>query len=353
MQMHINELLSIARNERASDVHLTASRNPLFRIDGSLKETEHNFAIDEKKLLIYSLLSDKQKRKYEEGGDIDTSYETPDGMRHRVNAFHQQNRNAAAIRLLNNKIPTFEELGLPETLRNLADEPRGLILVTGPTGSGKSTTLAAMIDYINSRKSCHILTIEDPVEYVYTQKKALIHQREVGEDVDSFSLALRSAMREDPDVILVGEMRDHETISAAITAAETGHLVLSTLHTTGASTTVDRIIDVFPPHSQQQVRTQLAATLKGVVTQTLLPRANQPGRVAAFEIMLCTDAVSTLIREGKGHQINSVIQTGSRQGMILLDDYLANLVRSGTAKQESALEKAVNKAEFMSSIGRL
>ena len=351
--MHINELLTEARVKRASDVHIIAQRNPLFRIDGVLLETQYPLCIEEKRATILSLLTDKQRAKLENGSDIDTSYETGSGMRYRINVFHQQQRIAAAIRLLNERIPTFEELRLPEVLRTLADEPRGLILVTGPTGSGKSTTLAAMVDYVNTKRACHILTVEDPVEYVYTQKKAMIHQRSVGEDIDSFASALRSAMREDPDVILVGEMRDYETISAAITAAETGHLVLSTLHTTGAAMTVDRIIDVFPPHSQHQIRTQLAGVLKGVITQTLLPRANMAGRVAAFEIMTGTDAVSTMIREGKGHQLNSVIQTGSRQGMVLLDDYLASLVRSGVITRDAALEKAANKTELLSSIGRV
>jgi len=351
--MHIDVLLRTARDRRASDIHITAERNIMLRVDGLLIETEFARNYDEKRELILSLLSEKLTKTAKSGGDVDTSYETDCGVRCRVNVFFQRQRIAAAIRLLNDKIPTFDELHLPETLRNLANEPRGLILVTGPTGSGKSTTLAAMIDYINDTRACHILTVEDPVEYVYKQKKSLIHQRNVGEDVDSFSLALRSAMREDPDVILVGEMRDFETISAAITAAETGHLVLSTLHTTGAAMTVDRIIDVFPPHSQHQIRTQLAAVLKGVVTQTLLPRASGTGRVAAFEIMTGTDAVSTLIREGKGHQLNSTIQTGGRQGMILLDDYLANLVRVGTITREAALEKATNKTELINAINRM
>jgi twitching motility protein PilT len=351
--MHINELLTIARRERTSDVHITADRNPLFRIDGTLRETQFALSYEQKRELILALLIEKHRKTVEEGGDVDTSYETEGGLRHRVNVFHQQRRLAAVIRLLNDTIPTFEQLNLPEPLRGLADEPRGLILVTGPTGSGKSTSLAAMIDYINTNKACHVLTVEDPVEYVYKQKKALIHQRNVGEDVDSFSAALRSAMREDPDVILVGEMRDFETISAAITAAETGHLVLSTLHTTGAAMTVDRIIDVFPPHSQQQIRTQLAAVIKGVVTQALLPKATGTGRVAAFEIMIGTDAISTLIREGKGHQINSVIQTSQRQGMVLLDDYLMNLVKSGIVTKEAALEKAANKTEFLGALGRV
>jgi len=351
--MHINELLTKARAERASDVHITAQRNPLFRIDGILHETQYLLSISEKHEMILSLLTDKQRKNVENTIDVDTSYETDDGLRYRVNVFYQQQQIAAAIRLLNENIPTFDELGLPDSLRLLADEPRGLILVTGPTGSGKSTTLAAMVDYVNSKKACHILTIEDPVEYVYKQKMALIHQRNVGEDVNSFSDALKSAMREDPDVILVGEMRDFETISAAITAAETGHLVLSTLHTTGAAMTIDRIIDVFPPHSQQQIRTQLSSVLRGVITQTLLPKASGTGRVAAFEIMIGTDAVSTLIRESKGHQLNSIIQTSSRQGMILLDDYLASLVRNGTVRKETALDKASNRTEFLSAIERI
>jgi twitching motility protein PilT len=344
--MDIKDLIRESRSERASDIHITADRNPLFRIDGTLYQTRHDLSKKEKEDLILSMLDEGQRKVIEDGGDVDMCYEFDGNLRHRVNVFHQQKKLAAAIRNLNADIPTFEQLKLPEVLRQLADEPRGLILVTGPTGSGKSTSLAAMVDYINRKRSCHILTLEDPVEYVYTQKKALIHQRDVGVDVDNFGLALKSAMREDPDVILVGEMRDHETIAAAITAAETGHLVLSTLHTTGAAATIDRIIDVFPPHSQQQIRTQLASVLKGVITQTLLPKKDDKGRVAAFEIMLGTDAILNLIRENKCHQINSSIQTGSRQGMVLLDSYLANLVREGRVTREAALEKVTNKKDF-------
>ena len=351
MLININELILTARERRTSDIHITADRNPVFRIDGTLQETEYALSHDEKREMIMSLLTDAQRGVVEQGGDVDMCYAIEGGFRHRVNVFHQQKKLATVIRILNDNIPTFEELNLPTALRDLADEPRGLILVTGPTGSGKSTTLAAMVDYINSNRACHILTIEDPVEYVYKQKKSLIHQRDVGTDVGSFAGALRSAMREDPDVILVGEMRDFETISAAVTAAETGHLVLSTLHTTGAAMTIDRIIDVFPPHSQQQIRTQLASVLKGVVTQTLLPRAGGSGRVAAFEIMLGTDAICNLIRENKCHQINSSIQTGIRQGMVLLDGYLAKLVHEGAVTKEAALEKAANKNELLSAIG--
>ena len=351
--MDISQLIMTARQNRASDIHLTVSRNPVFRIDGTLTETEFPLTREDKYALILSMLDNEQREAIGRGEDVDMCYTLESGLRHRVNVFRQQRALAAVIRIINDKTPTFEELGLPEALRKLADEPRGLILVTGPTGSGKSTTLAAMVDYVNRTRACHILTIEDPVEYLYTQKKALIHQRDVGTDVGSFSGALRSAMREDPDVILVGEMRDYETISAAVTAAETGHLVLSTLHTTGAAMTVDRIIDVFPPHNQQQIRTQLASVLKGVITQTLLPKIEGKGRVAAFEIMLGTDAVLNLIRENKGHQLNSSIQTSGKQGMVLLDTYLANLVRQGVVKMEDALEKANNKPEFLSDVRRI
>jgi twitching motility protein PilT len=324
----------------------------VFRIDGTLYETEFELSREEKERLIVSMLDGVQRAKMEKGEDVDLCY-TPDGrFRQRVNVFRQQKKLACVIRIINEDTPSFEQLNLPEVLRTLADEPRGLILVTGPTGSGKSTTLAAMIDCINQRKACHILTIEDPVEYVYKQKKSVIHQRDIGSDVASFSNALRSAMREDPDVILVGEMRDFETISAAVTAAETGHLVLSTLHTTGAAMTIDRIIDVFPPHNQQQIRTQLASVVKGVVTQTLIPKADGSGRVAAFEIMIGTDAVCNLIRENKCHQLNSTIQTGQQKGMVLLDTYLARLVSQGVITKEAALEKVNNKAEFAAATGR-
>jgi twitching motility protein PilT len=351
--MDIKQLIYTAREQRASDIHITVARNPVFRIDGSLVETDLGLTREEKNQLIYSMLDDNQQELIENGEDVDMCYTLDGDLRQRVNVFRQQGELAAVLRNINKDTPTFEELGLPEVLRNLADEPRGLVLVTGPTGSGKSTTLAAMVDYINQRRACHILTIEDPIEYVYKQKKAVIHQREVGDDVGTFSGALRSAMREDPDVILVGEMRDYETIAAAVTAAETGHLVLSTLHTTGASMTIDRIIDVFPPHNQQQIRTQLASVLKGVVTQVLMPRFSGKGRLAAFEIMLGSDAVLTLIRESKGHQLNSVIQTSSRQGMVLLDAYLADLVRRKAIRYEHAYEKAHNKHEFNNSVGRV
>ncbi|MCL2350061.1 MAG: type IV pilus twitching motility protein PilT [Defluviitaleaceae bacterium] len=333
-------------------MHMTVSRNIVFRIDGSLVETEFALTPEQKRALIYAMMDDNQKAALDRGEDVDMCYTHETGLRQRVNVFWQQRQIAAVMRVINDNIPTFEQLNLPEPLRQLASEPRGLVLVTGPTGSGKSTTLAAMIDYVNTNFARHILTVEDPVEYVYTNKKSLIHQRDIGVDVPSFSSALRSAMREDPDVILIGEMRDYETISAAITAAETGHLVLSTLHTTGAASTVDRIIDVFPPHNQQQIRTQLANNLKGVITQTLVPKVGG-GRVAAFEIMMGTDAVLNLIRENKGHQLNSTIQTSSKQGMILLDTYLSNLVKRGQIRIEDALEKVNDKQAFMAEVGRM
>ena len=273
-----------------------------------------------------------------EGYDIDFALTSSDGNRQRVNIFRQQNEIAATIRLLNNHIPTLEELNMPEKLYQLVEEPRGLILVTGPTGSGKSTTLAAMIEHVNQTKPVHVITIEDPIEYTYQNKKALIHQRETGRDVINFASALRSALREDPDIILVGEMRDYETISAALTAAETGHLVLSTLHTTGAAQTIDRVIDACPGDTQNQVRTQLSGVLKGVVTQCLMPTADGKGRIAGTELLLGTDAVCNLIRESKIHQMASVMQSGVSMGMHTLNMDLMRLVAQNRITRETALQ---------------
>jgi twitching motility protein PilT len=293
------------------------------------------------------MLNGAQEKKLKDGADADFCYTLPDGLRHRVNVYTQQGHYTATIRMLNEKIPTIDDLKLPPVLKRLAALPRGLVLVTGATGSGKSTTLAAMIDYVNTTKKAHIITIEDPIEYMHTHKSSMIHQREVEQDVVSFASALRSSLREDPDVILVGEMRDLETISAAITAAETGHLVFSTLHTSGTVSTIDRIIDVFPADNQAQIRTQLAATLKGVISQQLLRRLDGSGRVPAFEIMVTTDAIANLIRESKGHQIMSMIQSGVKDGMQTLDYHLAQLVRSGTISRETALETSSNKELLM------
>jgi len=292
--------------------------------------------------LVNELIDTKHSELYTLGGDVDAAYTDEFNNRYRLNVYRQRGVPAIAIRLLRNTIPTLKELKMPDVLGKLAMLPRGLVLVTGPTGSGKSTTLAAMIDHINRNRSVHILTLEDPIEYIHTANKGMIHQREIHTDANDFASALRSALREDPDVILVGEMRDHETIALALTAAETGHLVLSTLHTTGAANTIDRIIDVFPPHQQGQIRTQLASSLQGVISQDLLPLEGGLGRIAAHEILLMTDAVANLIRENKIVQINSAIQTGMKLGMCTLDGSLVNLIRKNLISLDTAMENTSN-----------
>lgn len=337
--MQIHELTALARNSKASDIHISEGLPLMFRIDGHLAEAPVQLSAAETRSLILSLMDEAHREAItSERIDADFALVAPDGTRSRVNVFYQQGRAAATLRLLNDSIPTLEELAMPPVLTKLADEPRGLILVTGPTGSGKSTTLAAMID--------HIITIEDPIEYVYQGRCSLIHQREVGADVRSFASALRSALREDPDVILVGEMRDYETISAAVTAAETGHLVMSTLHTIGAAQTIDRIIDVCPAGAQNQIRGQLAAVLRGVITQQLLPLAVGKGRCAATEILVGTDAVANLIREGKCYQIPSILQSGVALGMHSLNADLARLVSTGRITREAAERCATNKSDL-------
>lgn len=337
--MQIHELTALARNNKASDIHISEGLPLMFRIDGHLAEAPVQLSAAETRSLILSLMDEAHREAItSERIDADFALVAPDGTRSRVNVFYQQGRAAATLRLLNDSIPTLEELAMPPVLTKLADEPRGLILVTGPTGSGKSTTLAAMID--------HIITIEDPIEYVYQGRCSLIHQREVGADVRSFASALRSALREDPDVILVGEMRDYETISAAVTAAETGHLVMSTLHTIGAAQTIDRIIDVCPAGAQNQIRGQLAAVLRGVITQQLLPLAVGKGRCAATEILVGTDAVANLIREGKCYQIPSILQSGAALGMHSLNADLARLVSTGRITREAAERCATNKSDL-------
>jgi len=300
--------------------------------------------------LIRSIIDEAMLAELKKGKDVDFCYTIEAGggsLRHRVNIYTQQGRLCGTIRNLNDTIPDIDAMGLPAVFKTLADMPRGLVLVTGATGSGKSTTLAAMINYVNMNRKTHIITIEDPIEYAHKHKKSIIHQREVGSDVTGFASALRSALREDPDVILVGEMRDLETISAAITAAETGHLVLSTLHTSGAASTIDRIVDVFPASGQSQIRTQLAAALRGIISQQLLKKADGTGRTPAFEILVANDAIANLVREGKGHQINSMIQSGQKEGMQLLDAHLARLVRSGMVTKEAAINACANKDVFL------
>ena len=342
--MQIHELTALARNSKASDIHISEGLPLMFRIDGHLAEAPVQLSAAETRSLILSLMDEAHREAItSERIDADFALVAPDGTRSRVNVFYQQGRAAATLRLLNDSIPTLEELAMPPVLTKLADEPRGLILVTGPTGSGKSTTLAAMIDHT---RNAHIITLEDPIEYVYQGRCSLIHQREVGADVRSFASALRSALREDPDVILVGEMRDYETISAAVTAAETGHLVMSTLHTIGAAQTIDRIIDVCPAGAQNQIRGQLAAVLRGVITQQLLPLAVGKGRCAATEILVGTDAVANLIREGKCYQIPSILQSGAALGMHSLNADLARLVSTGRITREAAERCATNKSDL-------
>lgn len=342
--MEMTEILKTAVSKGASDIHIVVGRPPMIRERGEIKPLE-GFPVvtaDESKRLVYSILYDAQRAKLEQNWELDCSFAIPGISRFRVNAFIQKNGTEAVLRVISSKIPTPEEINLPQSVLQFADLPRGLVLVTGPTGSGKSTTLACLINLINQKRHEHILTIEDPIEFVYEGQKCIVRQREVGQQTKSFANALKYALRQDPDIVLIGEMRDLETISAALTISETGHLAFGTLHTTDAAQTVDRIIDVFPPHQQQQVRVQLAGTLKGVVSQVLIPKANGVGRVAAREIMVVTPAIANLIREGKTHQIYSAIETGAKHGMISLDRALLNLVRSGEILLEDAVAKAHN-----------
>lgn len=342
----MNDLVMYARTKKVSDIHLNVGSPTMFRIHGSLVPCDLGLTDDHVTYLIYSMFDEEKKRLFESGEDLDFALAAPDGSRARVNVLRSKGKMGAVLRLLNTSIPSLEELNLPEVLLDVANQPRGLVLVTGPTGSGKSTTLASMINYVNMHKPVHILTIEDPIEYVYPQGMAAIRQREVGVDVKDFNTALKSALREDPDLILVGEMRDYETISLAVTAAETGHLVMGTLHTTSASMTVDRIIDACPPHAQAQVRTQLAATLKGVITQCLVPLKDGNGRVAATEILIGTDAAMNLVRTSKVHQLNSIMQMGKAQGMHTLDADLARLYKEGKIDADHAYEYCTDKAEL-------
>lgn len=343
--MTFQEFIMEARSLGASDIHLTVGAPTVVRINGELRKFgELSDTVVNRTIL--SILSADQEKLLTEGHDIDFSFEIAGGARQRVNVFRQSGRLAASIRLLNDKIPTLDELGMPPVLTELAQKKRGLILVTGPTGSGKSTTLAAIIDHINKTRACHIITIEDPIEYRYTQEKATIHQREIGRDVENFSKALRSALREDPDVILVGEMRDYETIALAMTAAETGHLVFATLHTSSAAQTIDRIIDGCPTDSRDEIRAQISNMIQGVVAQTLVPTADGKSRVAALEIMIGTDAIRNLIRSNKIPQMESTMQASSRQGMCTLNDNLSKLYKKEIISYETALEYSTDRTEL-------
>jgi twitching motility protein PilT len=350
--MTVDELLHKTVEMEGSDLHIKADSPPLVRVHGDLFPLDHPpFSPEESRRLAYSVLTPQQIQRFEEDLELDLAYEIPGLARFRGNVLQQRNAIGIVFRVIPLRIQTMEELNLPAVCRYFSERPRGLVLVTGPAGSGKSTSQAAMIDYINSRSAQHIMTVEDPVEFLHEDKKSLINQRELGTDTLSFANALKYVLRQDPDVILIGEMRDLETIALAITAAETGHLVFGTLHTTDAVQTVDRIIDVFPIYQQQQVRMQMAVNLVGVISQTLVRRADGKGRVAAFETLVAIPSVRNLIREAKTHQIASMIQTGSRQGMITLDQSLANLVKNKLVTYEDALGKASNLIEFKSLAG--
>jgi len=344
--MDITELLSFTVQQGASDLHISAGMPPIIRVDGEVRRIKLP-SLDHKQVhtLVYDIMNDKQRKEYEDTLETDFSFEVPGLARFRVNAFNQNRGAGAVFRTIPSKVLTLDDLDMGKVFRDLSDLPRGLVLVTGPTGSGKSTTLAAMIDYVNDTRADHILTIEDPIEFVHESKKCLVNQREVHRDTHSFSNALRSALREDPDIILVGEMRDLETIRLALTAAETGHLVFGTLHTTSAAKTIDRVIDVFPASEKDMVRSMLSESLMGVISQTLLKKP-KGGRVAAHEIMIGTPAIRNLIREAKVAQMYSAIQTGASFGMKTLDQSLQELVQKGMISRETARERAANPQQF-------
>ncbi len=344
--MDITELLAFGVKSNASDLHLSAGMPPMIRVDGDMRKIDLP-ALEHKDVrgLVYDIMNDKQRKSYEEYFETDFSFEIPNLARFRVNVFNQNRGAGAVFRTIPSKVLSLEELGCPAIFKTIAENPRGIVLVTGPTGSGKSTTLAAMIDYVNTNRGEHILTIEDPIEFVHKSKKSLVNQREVFRDTQSFAAALRSALREDPDVILVGEMRDLETIRLALTAAETGHLVFGTLHTTSAAKTIDRVVDVFPGDEKEMVRAMLSESLRAVISQTLLKKISG-GRVAAHEIMICNPAIRNLIREAKVAQMYSAIQTGRALGMQTLDQNLLELVEKEAVLRKDAKLKAENKDLF-------
>ncbi len=353
MNFDFSEVLRRMVEARASDVHLTAGFPPAIRDKGKITPMD-GFPVlgtQDTREVVYSILNDDQRKRFETQKQLDFAYAIPGVARFRVNCFFQRGAVSAAFRLIPQDIPALDSLGVPQVLREMTQKPRGFVLVTGPTGSGKSTTLAAMIDVINRERQDHILTIEDPIEFLHQHKKSIVNQREIGSDADDFSLGLKAALREDPDVILVGEMRDLETIATALTAAETGHLVFATLHTQSTSQTVDRIIDVFPPEQQGQVRAQLSIALQGIVTQQLLPTADGMGRVVATEVLVPTPAIRNLIREGKTHQIYAAVQTSGAIGMQTMDADLARLVRAGKINRSLAEQRSAVPEELKRVLG--
>ena len=351
--MNILNLFPLMEEKNASDLHLKINALPIFRIHGELMPVAAEAPLSQKDLeaAFHAMTSNQQQDEFNQAKELDFSYQTPQGIRFRVNASFEKGEISLALRRIAPGIPDLEELGLPSICQELALNKQGLILVTGPTGSGKSTTLAAMIEYLNQREARRIVTIEDPIEYLYLDKQSFITQREIGMDTESFANAAKHSLRQDPDVILVGEMRDPETMAACITAAETGHLVLSTLHTNNAPQSIDRIVDSFPPHQQNQIRMQLSMTLLAVLAQRLLPRLDGSGRVAVVEVMLANNAIRNLIREGKTHQMSSVMQTGSEVGMQTMERALQRCYQDGLISLEDALAHANDKKSFQASLG--
>jgi twitching motility protein PilT len=353
MSLDFADLLLEVIEHNASDLHLTAGAHPTVRVRGRLQALDSYpvMTTEQTREIVYSILSNDQRQRLETEWQIDFAYSIPGRARFRVNAYYQRSAIGAAFRLIPSAIKSVDDLGLPLVMHDLAKKPRGFVLVTGPTGSGKSTSLAAVVDEINATREEHIMTIEDPIEFLHGHKKCIVNQREIGSDAQSFGLGLKAALRQDPDVILVGEMRDLETIHTALTAAETGHLVFATLHTQDTPQTIDRIIDVFPATQQQQVRVQLSVALQGIVTQQLLPTADGAGRIAACEVLLATPAIRNLIREGKTHQIYSSLQTGGNIGMQTMDAALATLVRDGKITQSVALSRSSTPEELRRLLG--
>ncbi len=348
----IEQILKQAKEMGVSDIHITVGLPPRVRLNGALINLPYpKLTPEDTEKIITPIMKESDLETYKKLGQVDLAYSSSEAGRYRVNVFRQRGSMACALRTVNTVIPAPEVLGVPESVIDLWNRKRGLVVVTGPTGSGKSTTLASIIDMINERRDAHIVTLEDPIEYMHTHKKSMINQREVGDDTDSYASALRAVLREDPDVILVGEMRDLETIATAITAAETGHLVFSTLHTIGAAATIDRIIDVFPTHQQQQIRIQLGMVLEAVISQQLIQRVDRPGRVAAFEVMHATIPVRNLIREGKTYQIASTMQTSKDKGMITMDDALLDLYRQGYISADDTVSYAQDMTYVAKRIG--